>query len=195
MRRNRHLLRLIVIALVTFSADSLWAAEAFRIDPDNSSANFSIKHMQISTVRGSFHGVSGTIVYDADDPSQSSVEVSIKVATVDTGTPSRDNHLRGADFFDVGKYPEIKFRSTSVRKLADGSLVAHGLLTMKNVSKEIDLPFALSESNQNGHKRIGIESRTTLNRLDYGVSFDSSGITVGKEVAVELNVEAGQAKN
>ena len=180
---------LLLLASVAF------AAEDYKIDPVHSSANFSVRHMMVSTVTGRFAGgVSGTIHYDDQDPSRSSVKATIKVASVNTDNENRDKDLRGPNFFDADKYPEITFESQRVEKRGD-NYVAIGNFTMKGVTKKIELPFTIGGriNDGKGHGRIGIQSGTTLNRQDYGVSWnrtvEGGGVVVGNEVKIDLNIE------
>jgi polyisoprenoid-binding protein YceI len=184
-----------VPAVALFLASVAFAAEDYKIDPVHSSANFSVRHMMVSTVTGRFAGgVSGTIHYDDKDPSKSSVKATIKVASVNTDNENRDKDLRGPNFFDADKYPEITFESQRVEKRGD-NYVAIGNFTMKGVTKQIELPFTIGGriNDGKGHGRIGIQSGTTLNRQDYGVSWNKTveggGVVVGNEVKIDLNIE------
>lgn len=179
---------LALLALVTFALPVL--AQDFNIDPKHSSANFSVKHLLVSTVHGRFGGgVTGTIHLDPNDITKSSVTAVIKTDTISTDNATRDKDLRSERFFDVGKYPEIKFASNKIEKRGDG-YVAIGNLTMKDVTKQVELPFTLNQAEANGNKKLGIDSELTINRLDYHVSYDPSGATVSKDVKIEINLEA-----
>jgi len=168
------------------------AAQDFKIDPNHSSANFAVKHLLVSTVRGRFAGgVSGTIHLDPADPTKSSVTAVISAATINTDNERRDNDLRSANFFEVEKYPEIKFQSTKIEKRGDG-YVAIGNLTMKDVTKEIELPFTFTQAEAKGKKKLGVEASTSLNRYDYNVKWDPTGATVSKDVKIDLDLEASQ---
>jgi polyisoprenoid-binding protein YceI len=187
--------RVAVPVLSLFLASLAFAAEDYKIDPVHSSANFSVRHMMVSTVTGRFAGgVSGTIHYDDKDVSKSSVKAAIKVASVNTDNENRDKDLRGANFFDADKYPEITFESQRVEKRGN-NYVAIGNFTMKGVTKQIELPFAIGGriNDGKGRGRIGIQSSTTLNRQDYGVSWnrtvEGGGVVVGNEVKIDLDVE------
>ena len=177
------------LAFVLWLAVPVFAADDFAIDSAHSSANFEVKHLMISTVHGRFTDVSGTIKYDEQDPSKSSVLAIIKTATINTDNQKRDTHLRSADFFEAEKYPEIRFQSTKIEKVGE-QLHVTGNLTMKGVTREIMLPITLAKADVNGKTRLGIETSTSLNRFDYNVSYDSTGTTVGKEIKISINVEA-----
>jgi polyisoprenoid-binding protein YceI len=183
---------LLFAALLATSSLAL-AADTYQIDPAHSSANFTVKHMGISTVHGRFTDVSGTILFDEKVPENSSVTAVIKTTSVNTDNATRDKHLNTADFFDTAKYPEIKFQSTSVRKAGDGKYVAVGNLTIKDVTKQVEIPFTLaSGKGMKGESRLGAEGSVGINRFDYHVSFDSTGLAVSKEVNIELSVEAAK---
>ncbi len=183
MRRLFTLLAIVALSLPLFAQD-------FSIDPNHSSANFSVKHLLVSTVRGRFAGgVTGTIHLDPQDLTKSSVTADIKTATVDTDNSMRDKDLRSPNFFEVDRFPEIKFQSTSVQKRG-ADYVAIGNLTIKDVTKPVELPFTLTQAEVRGKKKLGIETSLTINRLDYHVSYDPSGATVSKEVKIEIDLEA-----
>lgn len=187
--------KLTYLVLFVFLVGTLasFAAEEYRIDPNHSSANFAVKHLLISTVRGRFTKMSGTIILDEADMTKSSVTAVISAASINTDNENRDRHLRSADFFEVEKYPEIKFQSTRVEKAADG-FVAVGLLTIKDVSKVIRLPFSFAKGESRGRVKLGADTATTLNRYEYHINYDQTGATVGKEVKVDINIEANKAE-
>lgn len=194
MKLNKAILSLAL--LLALAAPAL-AADEYKIDPKHSSANFAVRHLMVSTVRGRFSDVSGGIVYDEKDVSKSSVTAVIKTASLNTDEPDRDKHLRGADFFEVEQYPEITFVSKRVEKRGD-KLVALGTLTMKGVAKEIELPFTVAKvAGPRGTQVLGVQAETTLNRFDYGVQWnrlmEGGGAVVGNEVRIELNLEARTA--
>jgi polyisoprenoid-binding protein YceI len=179
----------VLLAFVLFVTAQVSAADEFTIDPVHSSANFAVKHLMISNVHGRFSDVSGTISYDEKDPSKSSVLAVIKTGSVNTDNQTRDKDLRSANFFETDKYPEMRFQSTKVEKVGD-QLQVTGNLTMKGITRQVTLPITLAKAEIKGKTRLGIETSTTLNRFDYNVSFDSTGATVGKEIKIDINVEA-----
>lgn len=181
---------LAIVAAIAFALPL--AAQDFKIDPNHSSANFAVKHLLVSTVRGRFAGgVTGTIHLDPADIGKSSVTAVIPVATINTDNESRDKDLKSARFFEADKFPEIKFQSTKVEKRGDG-YVAVGNLTMKDVTKQIELPFTLAQAEVKGKKKIGVEASTTLDRFDYNVNYDPTGTTVSKDVKIDLDLEANK---
>lgn len=194
-----HRLALAGLALAALVPPAV-AADTFNFDTSHTNVGFAVKHMVISTVKGRFNEFSGVITYDPQDVTKSSVEVTIKTASIDTGNADRDKHLKSADFFDAEKYPEITFKSTRVEKRGSG-YVAHGPLTMRGVTKEVELPFTVTGviNDPWGNTRLGAEVEPVkVNRQDFGVSWskalDSGGLVVSDEVSLELAVEAVKKK-
>lgn len=187
MRFRNTILTAAVLALASAAA----FAGDYRIDPVHTTVGFSVRHLGISNVQGKFTDFDGVISYDEKDPSKSSVKVAIKTASINTGNDTRDKDLRSEHFFDVAKYPEITFESTSVKKSGD-DWVATGNFTIKGVTKSIDLPFTLSGPVKDpwGNQRIGVETGTKISRSAYGVSADKG--LIGDEVKISLTVEAAQ---
>jgi polyisoprenoid-binding protein YceI len=184
MRRLLPFVALLVLVSTTLAQD-------FQIDPKHSSANFSVKHLLVSTVHGRFGGgVTGTIHLDPKDITKSSVTAVIKTDTITTDNAMRDKDLHSERFFDTAKYPEIKFQSSKIEKRGD-SYVAIGNLTMKDVTKQVELPFTLNQAEANGKKALGVDSELTINRFDYHINWDPTGATVTKDVKIEINLEAG----
>ena len=179
---------------VTFEAIP---AGDYRIDPSHSLIGFSIRHFELSLVKGRFKDFTGTIHYDAD-VTKSTVEFTAKVESIDTGVTNRDNHLRTADFFDVAKFPEITFKSTKVEKKGNSYLL-HGDFTLKGVTKQISLPFNITGAikDNRGTMRFGIAAETKINRRDYGITWGAKmpngGLNVGDEVVIDLQLEAIKA--
>jgi polyisoprenoid-binding protein YceI len=168
----------------------------YQIDPRHSSAGFGVTHLMISTVRGEFHGVTGTVIVDDSDISKSSVNVTIDATTVDTREPDRDKHLKSEAFFDVAKYPTITFQSTKVERNADGSLKVTGDLTIRGVTKSAVLSATLPKApikDPWGLQRTAVSASTKINRQAFGVAWnqklDSGGVVVGDDVNITLDVE------
>ena len=168
----------------------------YQIDPRHSSADFGVTHLMISTVRGEFHGVTGTVVLDDANIANSSVKVTIDATTVDTREPDRDKHLKSDAFFDVAKYPAIIFKSTKVETTADGNLKVTGDLTIRGTTKTVILTATYPKpaiKDPWGLQRTAVSANTKINRQDFGVSWnqnlDSGGVVVGDEVNITLDVE------
>lgn len=197
LMRNRSILLTVVLSLLMVSF--AFSGEKYQLDAAHSSASFFVKHLVISKTKGSFNDLVGTFVVDEEDITNSSVDVTIKTASVDTDDEKRDNHLKSADFFDVEKYPEIKFKSTKIAKTEDGYVLT-GNLTIKDVTKEVSFPFEFNGfiNDPWGNKRFGAEATLAIDRQDYNVKWnktlDNGGLVVGNEVKIELHVEGIKAK-
>jgi len=167
----------------------------YKVDASHSVIGFSIKHFEISFVRGRFKDFASSIHYDASDVTKSTVEFTAKVESIDTGVGGRDNHLRSADFFDVAKFPEMTFKSTKVEKKGKG-YVMHGDFTLKGVTKPISFPFNVlgAVKDNRGNVRFGVAAETKINRRDYGITWGAKmangGLNVADEVNIELQLEA-----
>jgi polyisoprenoid-binding protein YceI len=186
--------KVLALSLSILVASSAFAADEYKIDPVHSRVGFAVKHMVVNTVHGRFTDYNGSILLDDKDPSKSSVNVTIKTASINTDNTGRDTDLRSANFLDVEKFPEISFKSKAVEKKADG-FVAHGTLTIRGVSKDVDMPFTLSGPIDTGRgKLLGAEAGLTINRQDYGVAWSRSlaggELVVANDVKIEINVEA-----
>jgi polyisoprenoid-binding protein YceI len=170
----------------------------YKVDTGHSVIGFSIKHFEISFVRGRFKDFISSIHYDASDVTKSTVEFTAKVESIDTGVGGRDNHLRSADFFDVAKFPEMTFKSTKVEKKGKG-YVMHGDFTLKGVTKPISFPFNVlgAVKDNRGNVRFGVAAETKINRRDYGITWGAKmangGLNVADEVNIELQLEAVKA--
>ena len=168
----------------------------WRIDPLHSSAQFSVRHMMISTVRGQFGGVKGTILYDSKDPAHSSVQATIDCTTVNTGEPKRDSDLKSAEFFDVQHYPVMTFKSTRVEIAGPGKLRVTGDLTINAISKPVVLqlegPTPPIKDTQ-GREKIGVSGTTTISRKSFGILYnpvmEAGGVAVSDEVSIVLEIE------
>jgi polyisoprenoid-binding protein YceI len=169
----------------------------YDVDPSHSSLEFAAKHAMVTTVRGRFSDFSGVLHLDGTDPSKSSAEVTIKVDSLDSRSADRDKHLRGADFFDVERYPEITFRSTrAAAGKHDGEYRLWGDLTIRGVTREVELELDFTGSAQDpwGNTRVGFEGHTTVNRKDWGlnwnVALEAGGILVSEKVKLNLDIAA-----
>jgi polyisoprenoid-binding protein YceI len=185
----RMLSTLAVALLLTVSGV---AQDAWQLDPPHSSAQFSVRHLGVSTVRGAFTKVSGSVVYDAANPSKSSIQATIEAASVDTRVDMRDNDLRSPRFLDAQKYPTITFQSKKVEAAGAGKLKVTGDLTIHGVTKEVVLDVdgptpAIKDPMGKDRLRMGASATTKINRNDFGVS-GLPGI-VGDDITITLDVE------
>jgi len=179
------------LSLPAAAANSNW-----QIDPAHSSAQFSVRHMAISTVRGAFSKVTGSVVFDDKDVSKSTVDVTIDANSVDTRVPDRDNDLRSEKFFDVAHYPSITFKSKRVEQVAPGKLKVTGDLTIRGTTKEVVLDVegpAAPMKDPWGNTRTAANATTKINRQDFGVKWnatlDNGGVVVGDDVSIIIDVE------
>ena len=184
----------LAVVLTMGFAGSVWSADTYVVDGAHAYVGFTINHLLINRVRGTFNDFTGTIIYDADDITKSSMSGTINVASIDTAHQKRDKDLRGESFFEVDKYPQITFETTRV-EAGDDAPILHGVLTMHGVSKEVAIPFRVTGiADFAGKIRLGFEARLELNRQDYGISYsrlmDNGGLVVGNEVVIELSGEA-----
>ena len=169
----------------------------YNIDPAHSSAQFTVRHMMISNVRGGFKSVKGTVVYDSDNPASSTIDASIDATSISTLDEQRDTHLKSGDFLDVEKYPTIDFKSTSVAPAAAaGELKVTGNLTIHGVTKPVVLsvegPTAEGKDPW-GNTRIGASATTKIKRTEFGLTWNAAleagGILVGDELKIEIEIQ------
>jgi polyisoprenoid-binding protein YceI len=188
-----------VVAAAVAAALSLPAAGAnsqWQIDSQHASAQFAVKHLMISTVRGEFHGVTGTVNWDDKDITKSTIDVTIDTTTVDTREPKRDAHLKSPDFFDVAKYPTMTFKSKKIEQASPDKLKVTGDLTIHGVTKEVVLdvegPTAPIKDPW-GNTRVALNATTTVNRQDFGVKWnanmDGGGVVVSDNVNITIDAE------
>jgi polyisoprenoid-binding protein YceI len=181
---------------MTQTAQGSTALQTWAIDPIHSIAEFGIRHMMISTVKGRFGVVSGALQFDGTDPTTGSVEASIDVASITTEQEQRDNHLRSSDFFHVEQHPTLTFRSRSVEHVSDDLYRVHGDLTIRGVTRPVtlDATYEGQIADPWGNQRTGFSAETTINRKDYGLNWnqalETGGVVVGDKVKVSLHIEA-----
>ena len=193
-----HFKKLAIMAgmLTAMTLPASAATNTFQIDSKHSDAQFAITHLMVSTVRGEFHGVNGTVVYDDKNVANSSVNVTIDANTVDTREPDRDKDLRSPKFFDVEKFPTMTFKSTKVEDAGAGKLKVTGDLTIRGTTKQVVLDVTTPKTpikDPYGLQRSGVMATTKINRLDYGVSWnktlDSGTVMLGDNVEITIDVE------
>ena len=169
--------------------------ETYAIDPAHTTAEFVVRHLMITKVRGRFTGVSGTIAVPAGSDVPTSVDVTIDAKTIDTHEPQRDEHLRSADFLSADEYPQLAYRSTRIEGTPDEFKV-YGDLTLRGVTRPVVLEGTFEGRGNDpwGGHRVGYSAHTKINRKDFGLAWnqalETGGVVVGDEVRIELNVEA-----
>ncbi len=184
----------VAVVSLTFSISAVAQSNVWQLDPAHSSAQFAVRHMGISTVRGTFTKLSGTAHYDPAGAKSDSVEVTIEPASVDTRVEMRDNDLRSDHFFDVQKYPSMTFRSTKVEPAGADKLKVTGDLTIRGVTKPVSLEVdgpSKPVDDGHGHLHMGISASGTLNRTDFGMT-GYQGV-VGNEITLTIDAELVQA--
>ena len=168
----------------------------WNIDPGHSEVGFAVKHMMVSTVRGRFRGVEGVLTIDETDPRRSTVNADIDAASVDTGVEQRDAHLRSDDFFNVERYPQLKFRSTAIEQVDGERWRMAGELTIRDVTRPVslDVEFEGRGPDAYGGQRAGFTATTKISRKDYGVNWnaliEAGGVAVSDTVKITLDIEA-----
>jgi polyisoprenoid-binding protein YceI len=180
-----------VLAVSAAATTTTW-----QIDPQHTAAGFAVKHLMISTVRGQFKGVSGTVNWEDQDISKSTVDITIDANTVDTSEPKRDADLKSDKFFDVAKYPTITFKSKKIEKVSAGKLKIIGDLTIHGVTKEAVLDVEGPTppiKDPWGNTRVAANATTKIDRQDFGVKWnanmDGGGVVVGDDVTITIDLE------
>ena len=182
-----------VMTTNTIETNPQYTRGTWKVDPAHTKISFTVKHLMISKVRGTFDAFDVTIV-TAEDPHDSTIEAVIDVASVNTGQPDRDNHLRTSDFFLVEEFPTMTFRSTALHAAGDDFTV-EGDLTLRGVTKPVTLKGELGGviTDPYGLTRAGATATTTINRQDFGVNWNAAmeagGMTLGDNVKIEIDIE------
>lgn len=168
----------------------------YTLDPAHTQIGFVARHAMVTKVRGAFNEFEGTAVLDGANPANSHVEVTINAASIDTRNAQRDEHLRSNDFLAMQEYPKITFSSTGVRQVDDTTFEVSGDLTIKGVTNSITIPFSFEGAAKDpfGNQRVGFEGSVTINRKDYGVTWNAAleggGVLVSDKVTLEFEVSA-----
>ena len=171
-------------------------AGTWRADRDHTSVAFEVKHLMIATVRGRFSEFEGTLEAAEDDPSNSRAWGTVNVASIDTGNPDRDAHLRSPDFFDVERHPQMTFETTSIRHIEGGLYRVAGDLTIKDLTREVEVDATVEGAAEDpwGNERVGVSIRGVIDRTDFGLTWQrtlqSGGLMVGEDVNVLIDVSA-----
>lgn len=182
---------LLIVSASLPAQDAVW-----RIDPNHSAAYFSVRHLMISTVRGEFSGINGSMHYDPKRPTEARVEATIDCSTLNSGVAARDAQMKGPDFFDVKKYPAMKFSTTRVQKAGPGKLKVSGDLTINATTRPVVLdvegPSAVVKDAR-GREKVGLSATTKINRKDFGIVWnevlETGGLAVADEVTISLDIE------
>jgi len=196
----KHFIKSFVVCL-TLVIPAIASASTWKIDPDHSSVGFKVRHLMVSNVRGNFEKYSGVVDIDDKDITKSKVDVTIDPNSINTNVQKRDEHLRGADFFDVARYPGMTFVSKNWSHGAKGALKVTGDLTIHGVTREVVLdvaPFSKESKDPWGNIRCGTSASTKINRKDFGLiwnkSMEAGGVLVSDEVDISIDVEMVKAQ-
>ena len=169
---------------------------SYAIDPSHSRIGFAARHAMVTKVRGQFTEYEGSGWFDVDDAARTTIELTIRAASIDTGNADRDAHLRSNDFFDMDTHPTVTFTSTAVKRVDDDVFRVTGDLTLRGVTRPVTIDFELTGAAVDpfGNQRIGLEGRTTVNRRDWGLhwnaALDTGGVLVSEKVTLEFDVSA-----
>jgi polyisoprenoid-binding protein YceI len=182
---------LLIVSASLPAEDAVW-----RIDPNHSAAYFSVRHLMISTVRGEFGGINGAMHFDPKRPTEARVEATIECATLNSGVAARDAQMKGPDFFDVKKYPVMKFTTTRVQEAGPGKLKVSGDLpinaTTRPVVLEVEGPSAVVKDAR-GREKVGLNAVTKISRKEWGIVWnevlETGGLAVADEVSISLDIE------
>lgn len=168
----------------------------YTIDPSHSQIGFGARHAMVTKVRGQFNEFSGTGFFNAENPAESTIEVTIQAKSINTNNADRDAHLRSNDFFSMDEFPVITFASTSFSKIDAETYSVTGDLTIKGIAKSItfDLEYTGTAVDPWGNTRVGFEGKVTVNRKDWGINFNAAleagGVLVGEKISLEFEISA-----
>ena len=193
--------RTLIVLVVVIAAPLAASADTWQIDPVHTTVGFSVRHMTISTVRGQFNKVAGTITANDNDPATAAIEATIDTASIDTRSADRDSDLKSPNFLDVAKYPTMTFKSKKVEAAGPGKYNVVGELTLHGVTKEVTLAVEVADApikDPWGNTRAGAFATTSISRKDFGLMWnkmiEAGGAVIGDAVSVEINVEAVKKK-
>lgn len=181
----------VLLGLVGISMAISASAELFTVDTGHADIGFSVKHMMVSNAKGQFNTFEGTLDYDIATKTLNSIEGSIEAASIDTNNEGRDKHLKDADFFNVGKFPKITFKSSSIKKTGDNTFEVNGTLNVLDVNHDVTLPVTINGpvKGRRGGQLMGIESNIVLSRKDLGIGKAPASV-IGDKVKVSIEAEA-----
>ncbi|AKU92894.1 hypothetical protein AKJ08_3281 [Vulgatibacter incomptus] len=185
-----------IAAAIAIGAPAMSTAASYQIDPTHSTAQFKVRHMMVSHVRGEFTALSGTIQFDKNAPEKIAIDATVDATTINTRDAKRDGHLKSADFFDVEKFPSLTFKSKSAKAAGPNKLEVLGDLTMHGVTKTVTLVVEGLENEVKdpwGGVRMGATGTTKVNRKDFGLNWNAAleagGVMVGDDVTITIDVE------
>lgn len=172
------------------------AANKYEFDPSHSNVSFWVRHLMVAKVHGNFAKWAGTLVFDEQNPAATEIDVAIEAASIDTREPQRDDHLRSADFFDAANHPRLTYRATGAEKIGEARYRVSGNLTIRGTTRPVDLDVEYAGGAQDpwGNQRVGFSARASVNRKDFGLTWnqalETGGVLVGEKIEITLDVEA-----
>jgi len=190
---------LLVLAFLFISIQSNAQATKWTVDKSHSNVNFTVTHMTISEVEGTFKIFEGNVEHTKPDFSDAKINFQVDIASVNTENENRDNHLKGDDFFNAAQFPTMKFSSTSMKPLGNNKYQLSGNLTIRDITKPVvfDVSYGGTVNTSRG-KKSGFKAKTTINRFDYNLKWDrateAGGLVVGKDVEIQINLEMNEVK-
>ena len=193
--------KIISLAVVALLTTSVFAQTKWNVDATHSNVRFTVPHLVISEVEGSFKKFSGEVVAAKPDFTDAAVNFTIDVNSIDTDNEMRDKHLKADDFFNAAQFPNATFKSTSFRKVSGNKYKLAGNLTIRNVTKPVtfDVVYGGTAKDGYGNTKAGFKATTVINRFDYGLKWnaltEAGGATVGQDITIDLKLEFAQAKS
>lgn len=193
--------KIISFAVVALLSTSAFAQAKWAVDPVHSNVRFTVPHLVISEVEGSFKKFDGSFTSSKADFTDAAINFTIDVNSIDTDNEMRDNHLKGDDFFNAGQFPTATFKSTSFKKVSGNKYQLTGNLTIRNVTKPVtfDVMYGGTAKDGYGNTKAGFKATTVINRFDYGLKWnaltEAGGATVGKDITIDLKLQFAQAKS
>lgn len=192
--------KVFLIAAALLANVAIFAQTKWNVDVVHSSVKFTVEHLVISEVEGSFKTFNGSMTSAKPDFTESAIDFTVDVASINTDNEMRDTHLKADDFFNAEKFPKVTFKSTSFKKVSGNKYVLTGNLTLRDVTKSVkfDVTYGGTAKDGYGNTKAGFKATTVINRFDYGLKWsaltEAGGMTVGKEVTIDLKLEFAQAK-
>lgn len=193
--------KFIFIAAIAFFGKASFAQTTWNIDPVHSSVQFSVPHLVISEVEGSFKKFEGNFNNTKPDFTDAAVNFKVDVASINTDNEMRDKHLKGDDFFNAAEYPNMTFKSTSLKKVEGNKYALYGNLTIRNITKPVkfDVTYGGTAKDGYGNTKAGFKATTVINRFDYNLKWntltEAGGATVGKDITIDMKLQFAQAKS
>ncbi len=190
----------LIIMLLSMFSLGIFAQTKWTVDKAHSSVRFTVTHLMINEVEGSFGSYDGSIIASKPDFTDAQIDFTVDVASINTGNEMRDNHLKAEDFFDVAKFPKMVFKSTSFKKISGNKYELKGNLTIRDVTKPVtfQVVYGGTVKDPYGNVKAGFKATTTINRFDYGLKWnaltEAGGAVVSNEVNIIISVQFAQSK-